>query len=375
MKLPVEFNTFDYYGRGPADNFADRKVGQNIELYRQTVGDEVVLGKPQSMGNHEDVRWAALTTPAGRGVVIVPDGQMCASALPWSEMQITEAGHGYQLPTSDGVYVHIDSKVTGLGGNSCGQGGPLNHDRVKAQNTNFGFIIRPINIGRAMPAIINESASVSASGEKPITINRNAEGITTLDAADKNRVIKYTLNGAPDKKAKVYTEPLNLREGGVLKVWYEDCPQLYFVSNLPKIESVPLQVVYASSQEPREGDATHMTDGDGSTYWHTMYSVTLAKFPHWVDFDAGTVKNMKGFVYTPRIDNSNGNIKDYEIYVSQDGKEWGEPVAKGAFKGDRSAQKVMFAQPVKARYIRFRALSEQYGNDYASGAEFGLIAD
>ena len=375
MKLPVEYTNFDYYGRGPIDNYADRKVGQNIELYRQKVGDEIVLGKPQSMGNHEEVRWAALTTPAGRGIVIVPDGQMSASALPWSEMQITESGHGYQLPTSDGVYVHIDSKVTGLGGNSCGQGGPLNHDRTKAKNTNFGFMIRPINIGRAMPAIINEAASVSASGEKPITINRTAEGVTTIEAADKSRTIMYTLNGAPAKKAKVYTEPLNLREGGELKVWYQDNPALYFVSKLPKIESVPLEVVYASSQEPREGDASHMTDGDGSTIWHTMYSVTLAKYPHWVDFDAASVKNMKGIVYTPRMDGPNGRVKDFEIYVSQDGKEWGNPVVKGSFKNNAEAQKVMFAQPVKARYVRFRALNEQNGNDYASGAEFGLIAD
>ncbi|MBR2863890.1 MAG: discoidin domain-containing protein, partial [Bacteroidaceae bacterium] len=83
----------------------------------------------------------------------------------------------------------------------------------------------------------------------------------------------------------------------------------------------------------------------------------------------------KGIVYTPRIDGANGRVKDFEIYVSQDGKEWGNPVMKGSFKNSSEAQKVMFAQPVKARYIRFRALNEQNGNDYASGAEFGLIAD
>ena len=183
----------------------------------------------------------------------------------------------------------------------------------------------------------------------------------------------YSLNGA--KKGKEYTEPINLREGGALKVWYKDNPKLYFINQLARIESVPLEVVYASSQEPREGDAAHLTDGDGTTIWHTMYSVTLAKYPHWVDFDAASEKNMKGFIYTPRTDSSNGMVKDYEIYVSQDGKEWGEPVKKGAFERSGEPQKVLFDKPVKARYIRFRALSEQRGNDYASGAEFNLIAD
>ena len=327
------------------------------------------MGKPQSMGNHEEVRWAALTDAKGQGAAFIADGIMSTSAIPWSEMAITEAGHPYQLKADDAVYVHLDAKVTGLGGNSCGQGAPLVHDRAKAAIRNFGFIIRPL----ANAAALEKTVKVAAAGETPIIVNRDKEGITMLSSADANRVIMYSLNGA--KKGKEYTEALNLREGGVLKVWYKDNPKLFFVNQLERIENVPLQVVYASSQEPREGDAVHLTDGETSTIWHTMYSVTLAKYPHWVDFDAASVKNMKGFIYTPRMDSYNGYVKDYEIYVSQDGKEWGEPVMKGSFEATGEAHKVMFEKPVKARYIRFRALSEQRGNDYASGAEFGLIAE
>ncbi|MBQ8442225.1 MAG: discoidin domain-containing protein, partial [Bacteroides sp.] len=369
MKLPKDYVTFTYYGRGPIDNFNDRKVGQNIEVFRQKVGAEIILGKPQSMGNHEEVRWAALTDKKGQGAAFIADGIMSASALPWSEMDITEAGHPYQLPASDGVYLHLDAKVTGLGGNSCGQGAPLVPDRAKAAVRNFGFIIRPLN----NQANLNEVVKVSAAGETPIIVERDKEGLTTLSAIDASRTIMYSLNGA--KKGKAYTEPLALREGGTLKVWYDGNPWLYAIHQLPRIESVPLEVVYASSQEPREGDAAHLTDGDGSTIWHTMYSVTLAKYPHWVDFDASSEKNMKGFIYTPRTDSSNGMVKDYEIYVSQDGKEWGEPIKKGTLERSSEPQKVMFEKPVKARYIRFRALSEQYGYDFASGAEFNLIAD
>ena len=369
MVLPKEYVDFTYYGRGPIDNFNDRKVGQNIEIFRQKVGDEIILGKPQAMGNHEEVRWAALTDTKGQGAAFIADGIMSASALPWSEMAITEAGHPYQLKAEDAVHLHLDAKVTGLGGNSCGQGAPLVHDRAKAAIRNFGFIIRPLT----STAALEKTVKVVAAGETPIIVNRDKEGITTLSSADASRVIMYSLNGA--KKGKEYTEALNLREGGVLKVWYKDNPKLFFVNQLERIENVPLQVVYASSQEPREGDAAHLTDGETSTIWHTMYSVTLAKYPHWVDFDAASVKNMKGFIYTPRMDSYNGCVKDYEIYVSQDGKEWGEPVMKGSFEAAGEAHKVMFDKPVKARYIRFRALSEQRGNDYASGAEFGLIAE
>ena len=106
-----------------------------------------------------------------------------------------------------------------------------------------------------------------------------------------------------------------------------------------------------------------------------MYSVTVAQYPHWVDFDALDVKLMKGFVYTPRRNGSNGNVKDYEIYVSTDGQSWGEAVKKGTFAHDGKPQRVEFDAPVRARYIRFKALSSQNGQDFASGAEFSLIAE
>ena len=63
-----------------------------------------------------------------------------------------------------------------------------------------------------------------------------------------------------------------------------------------------------------------------------MYSVTVAQYPHWVDFDAGQVKNIKGFSYLPRQDGVNGYIKNYKIQISTDGKNWGGAVVEGAFE-------------------------------------------
>ena len=373
MELPSSLSNFNYYGRGPINNYNDRKVGQNIELHSQKVGDEIILPKPQSMGNREEVRWMSLTDEAGRGAAFIADGLMSVSALPWSQLEMAGAAHIYQLPKSSGVHLHLDAKVTGLGGNSCGQGGPLNPDRAKAVDTNFGFIIRPLNIGRTMVGQINETTKVAPAGEKPITISRSRAGELTLSSPFADRTIMYSINGA--KKAQAYTAPINMRDGGSVKVWYKDNPELVMSNEFAKIESVPLEVVFASSVETGDGNAQHLVDGDLNSIWHTMYSITLAKYPHWVDFDAASVKNMKGFVYTARQDGANGRVKDFEIYVSQDGQEWGTPVMKGSLKNTGESQKVMFAKPVKARYIRFRALNEQNGNDFASGAEFGLIAD
>lgn len=316
MVLPSELNQYDYYGRGPVNNYNDRKTSQFIGWYHSPVAEQgIMLPKPQAQGNREEVRWCAVTNSQQQGVVFISDSTMSASALPWSQQELTLAAHPYQLPKSSGTHLHLDAKVTGLGGASCGQGGPLTPDQVRSTPTTFGFIIRP-----AVKSELPNLVKVSATGRK---------------------MVKDIMQQMKQNQ-----------------------------------QNTGLQIAFASSQEPDEGDASYLVDGDPSTIWHTMYSITLAKYPHWVDFDAGKQKVIKGFTYLARQDGSlNGCIKDYEIYVSNDNKTWGEPVAKGSFEKTAKLQKVMFEKPVKARYVRLRALNEQSGQDYASGAEFTLVTE
>ena len=316
MVLPSELNQYDYYGRGPVNNYNDRKTSQFIGWYHSPVAEQgIMLPKPQAQGNREEVRWCAVTNSLQQGVVFISDSTMSASALPWSQQELTLAAHPYQLPKSSGTHLHLDAKVTGLGGASCGQGGPLTPDQVRSTPTTFGFIIRP-----AVKSELPNLVKVSATGRK---------------------MVKDIMQQMKQNQ-----------------------------------QNTGLQIAFASSQEPDEGDASYLVDGDPSTIWHTMYSITLAKYPHWVDFDAGKQKVIKGFSYLARQDGSlNGCIKDYEIYVSNDNKTWGEPVAKGSFDKTAKLQKVMFGKPVKARYVRLRALNEQSGQDYASGAEFTLVTE
>ena len=316
MVLPSELNEYDYYGRGPVNNYNDRKTSQFIGWYHSPVAEQgIMLPKPQAQGNREEVRWCAVTNSQQQGVVFISDSTMSASALPWSQQELTLAAHPYQLPKCSGTHLHLDAKVTGLGGASCGQGGPLTPDQVRSTPTTFGFIIRP-----AVKSELPNLVKVSATGRK---------------------MVKDIMQQMKQNQ-----------------------------------QNTGLQIAFASSQEPDEGDASYLVDGDPSTIWHTMYSITLAKYPHWVDFDAGKQKVIKGFTYLARQDGSlNGCIKDYEIYVSNDNKNWGEPVAKGSFEKTAKLQKVMFGKPVKARYVRLRALNEQSGQDYASGAEFTLVTE
>ena len=367
MKVPAEYENFSYYGRGPIDNYNDRKSGQFIELHTNKVKDEFVnFPKPQDMGNHEEVRWAALTNNSNAGALFIANDEMSVTALQYSALDLTLAPHPYELPKGGDTYLHLDAAVTGLGGNSCGQGGPLEHDRVKAVEHDFGFIIRPASSQLAYDAM------VKPSGDMPISITRSSNGEVSISSGMEDATIMFKLDKA---KAKEYSTIIPLRDGGVVSAWYKEKPELKVTMAFPKIETVQIEVISASSEEAGSGNASNLVDGNTNTHWHTMYSVTVAKHPHWVDLDAGELKEIKGFTYLPRQDGSNGNVKDFTIHISMDAKEWGEPIHKGQFGRGSNEKKIMFDKPVKGRYIRFTALSEQNGQDFASGAEITVIAD
>ena len=243
------------------------------------------------------------------------------------------------------------------------------HDRVMATPHTFGYMIRPVSSSSSKA--LTDNSNISLNGATPLIISRDAEGNVTIDANGAKSDLFYTTNS--NKKPQKYTGAINMRNGGSITAWSKDTEWLKASQTFSRIESIPLTVVYASSQESGEGDANHLTDGNPNSYWHTMYSVTVANYPHWVDFDCGGVKTIKGFTYLPRQNSGNGNIKKYSIQVSNDGKTWGKAVADGEFENNRREKSIMLATPVKARYVRFTALSEQGGQDFASGAEFKVL--
>lgn len=133
------------------------------------------------------------------------------------------------------------------------------------------------------------------------------------------------------------------------------------------------RIVHADSEEPDEGPAKNAIDGDADTYWHTNYSSTQERYPHELVVDTGSVKTIGGFSCLPRQDGVNGRVAKYEFYVSLDGNHWGAPVATGVFPRGSDETKVHFGTAAKGRYFRFRALSEQQGQIWASVAELNIL--
>ncbi len=372
LQVPDQFSKFDYYGRGPVGNYNDRRTGSFIEQFSSTVMDQVEsFPKPQEMANHEETRWCALTNQQGNGAIFIANNSMSVQALPYSAIDMTTAAHAYELKTSGKTYLNLDLGVTGLGGTSCGQAPPFEQDRITGKPSTFGFIIRPLRSADNPTKVGNVRAMTVA----PVAIERTETGMVYIRTTQSDADIVYTVDG--DTTQYAYTGPFDYRRGGTIASWAKGYQLGTTTATFDKITTIPIKVVYCDSEENKAEDApaSNLVDGNPNTFWHTMYSVTMASFPHVVDFDCYASKNLTGFTYLPRQDSFNGNIRDYEILVSDDGQNWSEPVSKGRFERNQEKKTVKFDKPVKARYLRFRALSSHDRQDYATGAEFNIMAE
>ncbi|MBU6399323.1 MAG: discoidin domain-containing protein, partial [Verrucomicrobia bacterium] len=143
---------------------------------------------------------------------------------------------------------------------------------------------------------------------------------------------------------------------------------------LPTATGAHVKSVRADSEQDGY-PAANAVDGDPDTLWHTAWEGDAVRdFPHQLVIELDAPESIAGFTALPRQDgNHNGWIRAYALFVSNDGTNWGEPVAKGVFPNDRGLKRVKFGAPVTARFVKLEALSGQVNGPWASLAELNLI--
>jgi hypothetical protein len=140
-------------------------------------------------------------------------------------------------------------------------------------------------------------------------------------------------------------------------------------------DKLTLKVVKVDSEETagEEGKGANAVDGDTATFWHTQWQDSSPGCPHEIIIELSRNAKLKGFTYLPRQDDvANGTIKEYEFYVSADGKEFGEPVKKGTFEEGKE-KKTVTCDAKSGRFIKLKALSEVNGEAWTSAAEIGVV--
>lgn len=151
MVVPSAYENVTYYGRGPQENYVDRKTGARVSIYRDTVINmfEDKYVRPQENGNRSDVRWTALTNGKnGKGIMIAAEGTMDMSALHYTSEDIhktwNDFGHPHQVPKTEDVVLSVDTAQRGLGNASCGPGPLGQYTLQKGQTYTQTFRITPI---------------------------------------------------------------------------------------------------------------------------------------------------------------------------------------------------------------------------------------
>ncbi len=124
LQLAKNFENVRWLGRGPWENYSDRKQSADIGLWRSTVKDQYVpYVRPQENGNKEDVRWVELTDAGGSGLKIsAAESPFAFSALHFTTEDLMAVRHNYELQPRSEIILSLDAKMSGLGNSSCGPG-------------------------------------------------------------------------------------------------------------------------------------------------------------------------------------------------------------------------------------------------------------
>jgi beta-galactosidase len=156
--LPGAFDHDEWLGRGPFENYWDRKTAAEVGRYTSAVADLYTpYVRPQENGNRTDVRWAALTDSSGVGLLAVGAPVLEVTALKNlpEDFETPEAGyvdrdqsvnrHISDVRPRDLVWLDLDLHVMGVGGDNSW--GAYAHDeyRLLAQSYRYAFRLRPFD--------------------------------------------------------------------------------------------------------------------------------------------------------------------------------------------------------------------------------------
>jgi beta-galactosidase len=119
--VPSSLDQVAWFGRGPHENYWDRKTSAPIGCFASTVEKWITpYVRPQENANRCDVRWFSLTDKAGVGLRFAAgvSAPLSVSAWPYSMDDLAKATHDFALPRRDFITVNLDHRQMGVGGDN-----------------------------------------------------------------------------------------------------------------------------------------------------------------------------------------------------------------------------------------------------------------
>jgi beta-galactosidase len=142
LTLDKSLDRVEWYGRGPQENYPDRKSGYRLGIYSTTVREmyEPYL-IPQDYGLRTDNRWLRMTNSTGAGLAFSMDQRFNFNVYPYATDNLTKSVYTYQLQEQDGITLNLDYASSGAG---CTARGIFDAYRVMPQRYERKIKIMPV---------------------------------------------------------------------------------------------------------------------------------------------------------------------------------------------------------------------------------------
>ena len=149
MVVSEGFDQLEYYGRGPHENYIDRNHSSLVGLYSSSVDEQytpyITNGEN---GNKTEVRWLKLSDGKGNGIMVKGSPGIDFSALHFSQDQLDrekrDGAHTFDLERSEKVFLNVDWKQMGVGGDDS-WGAPTHVEyMLKAEPMKYSYVISPL---------------------------------------------------------------------------------------------------------------------------------------------------------------------------------------------------------------------------------------
>lgn len=149
MQIPKTFERVQWYGRGPHENYWDRHTSALVGVYQSTVQEQFEpYVSPQENGYRTDVRMVAFLNDKGNGLLAVGMPLICFSALHYTNEDLTQQSRGTMHPTDlkerDFVFLNLDYKQLGVGGDDSWGARPHPQYSLPAQEYSYKFRLKPV---------------------------------------------------------------------------------------------------------------------------------------------------------------------------------------------------------------------------------------
>ena len=151
----------EWFGRGPHENYADRKTGAAVGTYEATVTElHTSYIRPQENGNRSDTRWVSLASQNGKGLLAVGDPVFEFSALRFDDEDFDEGDvpkyrHAWDLAPRDQVTLDLDMAQMGVGGDTSWGARPHPQYRIAARPFRYRVRLVPFDGRERSPAAIS----------------------------------------------------------------------------------------------------------------------------------------------------------------------------------------------------------------------------